>query len=144
MSWSTPARARRPSWPDPWRCTVEVLVVSGCPGTELTIARIRQATDALGIETNVRFVIVDGEEQARALSFPGSPTVRVEGRDVEDESPVTARGDSAEGGARDEAGERPVGVWCRLYRTGDTVEQAPPLAMIQAALERAASLLGKP
>ena len=118
-------KTRRPSWPDPWRCTVEVLVVSGCPGTELSVARIREATEGLGIETNLRFVIVDDDDQARALDFRGSPTVRVEGRDVDEE-----------------AGERPIGLSCRLYRDGETVEQAPPLAWIRAALARAAPLLG--
>ena len=124
MHTSTRAKAR-PSWPDPWRCTVEVLVVSGCPGTELTVARIREATTALGIEINLRFVIVDDEEHAKALGFRGSPTVRVEGRDVDPD-----------------ADERPTSITGRLYSTGATTEQAPPLAWIQAALARAAPLLG--
>jgi hypothetical protein len=125
MHASTPAKTRRPSWPDPWRCTVEVLVVSGCPGTELTVARIREATVALGIEINLRFVIVDGVEQAQTLGFRGSPTVRVEGRDVDPD-----------------AEERPIGVGRRLYRAGETTEQSPPRAWIEAALAHAAPLLG--
>lgn len=115
---------RRPSWPDPWRCTIEVLVVSGCPGTELAIARVREAADALGIETNLRFVIVENEEQARTHGFVGSPTVRVEGVDVE------------EGIAN-----RPLGLACRLYRSNDVVERAPPLAWIHAALARSAPIV---
>jgi hypothetical protein len=116
---------RRPSWPDPWRCTVEVLVVSGCPGTELAIARVREATGALGIETNLRFVTVENEEQAREQAFIGSPTVRVEGVDVE------------EGIAG-----RPAGLSCRLYRSGgDIVERAPPLAWIHAALARSVPIV---
>ena len=115
----------RPSWPDPWRCTVEVLVVSGCPGTAVTIARVREATEALGIETNLRVVTVDGEEHARALGFVGSPTVRVEGVDVE----VGA--------------DLPIGLSCRLYPgDGPSEERAPPLAWIKAALARSAPLLG--
>jgi hypothetical protein len=115
----------RPSWPDPWRCTVEVLVVSGCPGTELAISRVRQATEALGIETNLRVITVDSDEQARLLGFVGSPTVRVEGTDVEPDA------------------DRPVGLSCRLYPTdGKTDERAPPLAWIKAALARNAPLLG--
>jgi hypothetical protein len=116
---------RRPSWPDPWRCTVEVLVVSGCPGTELAIARIRQATEALNIETNLRFVTIDDEQQARALGFVGSPTVRVEGIDVEAEAIVG----------------RPTGLSCRLYGGDGLVERAPPLELIQAALAKSAPLV---
>ena len=114
---------RRPSWPDPWRCTVEVLVVSGCPGTELAIRRVRQATESLGIETNLRFVTIDGEDQARAHAFIGSPTVRVEGHDVEDG--IVGR---------------PVGLSCRLYDTNGVVERAPPLALIEAALAKNAPI----
>lgn len=110
---------RRPSWPDPWRCTIEVLVVPGCPGTELAVARIREATEALGLETNLRFVTVAGEEEARAERFVGSPTVRVEGEDVEDVS------------------GRPFGLSCRLYDG----ERAPSLAMIRAALVKSAPIV---
>ncbi len=122
---TTSARRARPSWPDPERCTVEVLVVSGCPSTELTVARIREAADALGLETNLRFLIVDSEEQAQAMGFKGSPTVKVEGIDVDE---------SAE--------ERPVGLTCRLYPVGDVLEHAPPLSWIRDALARAVPLLG--
>lgn len=115
---------RRPSWPDPWRCTVEVLMVSGCPGTELAIARVREAAEALALETNLRFVIVENDEQARAHGFVGSPTVRVEGIDVE------------EGVAN-----RPLGLACRLYQSEDLVERAPPLAWIHAALARSAPIV---
>lgn len=99
--------------------------MSGCPGTEVTVARIREATQALGLEINLRFVIVDDEDQAQALAFRGSPTVRVEGKDVDRN-----------------ADERPIGVSCRLYTTDGTTEQAPPLAWIQAALAEAAPFLG--
>ena len=115
---------RRPSWPDPWRCTVEVLMVSGCPGTELAISRVREAAEALALETNLRFVIIENDEQARAHGFVGSPTVRVEGVDVE------------EGIAN-----RPLGLACRLYPSEDVVERAPPLAWIHAALARSAPIV---
>ena len=123
----TTTKPRSPSWPDPWRCTVEVLVVSGCPGTELAIARVRQATESLGIETNLRVIIVDSDVRAQELGFFGSPTVRVEGMDVE-ESPTACA----------------IGLSCRLYRSGsdEMMERAPPLAWIEAALARNAPLLG--
>lgn len=114
---------RRKSWPDPWRCTVEVLVVPGCPGTELAIARVREATEALGIATNVRLLTVQKEEEALELGFVGSPTVRVDGTDVEQG-----------------ADEMPIALSCRVYREGATVDRAPPLAWIHAALARNAPI----
>lgn len=99
-------------------------MVSGCPGTELAIARVREAAEALALETNLRFVIVENDEQARAHGFVGSPTVRVEGLDVE------------EG-----LGDRPIGLACRLYESEGVVERAPPLAWIHAALVRSAPIV---
>ncbi len=107
---------RMPSWPDHAACTVEVLVVPGCPGTQLTLARVQEAAEALGIDTNLRVVTVDEETRARELGFVGSPTVRIDGRDVEDVS------------------DRPVGLACRLYGG----ERAPSSAVIRRAIAVAA------
>lgn len=103
---------------------MEVLVVPGCPGTELAIARVREATEALGIATNLRLLTVEEEAQAHDLGFVGSPTVRVEGTDVE------------EGAAA-----RPVTRASRTYRDGDVVDLAPPLAWIRAALAKNAPIV---
>jgi hypothetical protein len=107
--------ATRPSWPDHTACTVEVLVVPGCPGAQLTLARVHAAAEALGIDTNLRVVTVDEVQRAQELGFVGSPTVRVEGRDVED----------VEG--------RPIGLACRLYGG----ERAPSSTVIRAAIAAA-------
>jgi hypothetical protein len=107
---------RMPSWPDHEACTVEVLVIPGCPGTKLTLARIQQAAESLGVETNLRVLTVEREEHARELGFVGSPTVRVSGRDVEDVSDLT------------------IGLSCRLYGR----DHAPPSASIRRAIAEAA------
>jgi len=107
---------RMPSSADHEACTVEVFVVPGCPGTKLALARVQQAAEALGVDTNLRVLTVEREEHARELGFVGSPTVRVSGRDVEDISDLT------------------VGLSCRLYG-GD---HAPPSASIRRAIAQAA------
>jgi hypothetical protein len=111
----------RRSWPDPERCTVEILVVPGCPGTQLAVARVREAGEELGLETNLRFVTIEGQDQAEANGFLGSPTIRVEGEDVEigveDRSPSLA---------------------CRLYEHDGQSEKAPPVAWIRRALAASA------
>lgn len=62
---------------------VEVLFVPGCPNYEPAVERIKKvlATDALNVEVNS--IAVGTNEDARALMFPGSPTIRVNGDDVE-------------------------------------------------------------
>jgi hypothetical protein len=110
---------RMPSWPDHEACTVEVLVVPGCPGAQLTLARVQAAAESLGVDTNLRVVTVDEETRARELGFVGSPTVRVDGRDVED------------------ASDRPIGISCRLYGR----ERAPSDESIRRAI---ATAIGRP
>ena len=94
-----------------------ILVLSGCPGTELAVARARAASEELGLETNLHFVTIEGQEQAEANHFIGSPTVRVEGEDVE--LGVDGRAPS---------------LACRVYEHDGQAEQAPPVAWIRRAL----------
>jgi hypothetical protein len=62
---------------------VELLAWSGCPSHEQARRRLRSALDDLGLVDEpivVRWVETD--EDAAELSFVGSPTVRVGGREV--------------------------------------------------------------
>lgn len=107
---------RKASWPAHAACTVEVLVVPGCPGAPVALARVQEVSESLGVHTNLRLLTVDNDEDATALGFVGSPTVRVDGEDVEDVS------------------GRPFARACRLY---DGAERAPSSASIRRALELA-------
>ena len=65
--------------------------------------------------------VTEGEE-AQRLGFPGSPTIRVNGADVE---PV-------------EAGDEPFGLTCRVYRRADgRISPLPDPERIRAALRAA-------
>ena len=81
---------------------VELLWWEGCPSTDEALAMLREEMAAIGLDPDaidVREVSTDVE--ARREEFIGSPTIRVDGRDVQ---PL-----------RDE----PIGLACRVYRTGD-------------------------
>jgi hypothetical protein len=108
--------SRMPSWPDHAACNVEVLVVPGCPGAPLALARVQEVAEELGVHTNMRLLTVDRDEDAAALGFVGSPTVRIDGADVED------------------VAGRPFARACRLY---DGAGRAPSTVAIRRALERA-------
>lgn len=96
--------------------TVEVLFFAGCPSFAELLPRVRELTDAAGVELVVR--AVETPEAAEHERFLGSPSVRVDGRDV----------DPAAGRRTD------FGLKCRLYRDGDEQMHAPPDAWLQAAL----------
>ena len=62
---------------------VEVLSFTGCPNAETAAALVERIIAELGIDTNVERIDVQDAEQATQLRFLGSPTIRVNGRDIE-------------------------------------------------------------
>ena len=65
--------------------TVQVRVLSsvGCANALPTVERIRQVAQDLGVPIELTTVVVTTREEAQALRFLGSPTVQLDGRDVE-------------------------------------------------------------
>lgn len=65
---------------------VEVLSLPGCPHVEETLRLAREVAAALVPGTEVRGLALT-QAQARERGFPGSPTVLVNGRDIEGRGP---------------------------------------------------------
>ena len=118
---SPPAAASTsPTEPRPAR--IEVLYFDGCPDHEPVLARVRELLTA-DAEPLIELVRVDSDEDARTRCFLGSPTVRIDGADIEPG-----------------AGERTdYGLKCRLYRTAAGLSGMPDDAALAAALARAAN-----
>jgi hypothetical protein len=66
---------------DPVR--IEILARTDCPSRGMAIAVVERAVNETGVPAEIVLVDVTSEAQARTFLFPGSPTVRVEGRDVD-------------------------------------------------------------
>lgn len=96
---------------------VEILYFDGCPNHEPLVGRVPELLHAAGVDAEVVSRRVDSEQQALALRFLGSPTVRVDGRDVE--PGAAARSD--------------YGLKCRLYRSVGGVSGQPSDQLILAA-----------
>lgn len=106
------APARRP--------LIEVLSVDGCPTRDSVRALVERVALELGLEPEIRLVEVRDADTAARLRFLGSPTVRVDGRDVEPG-----------------AGERrDFAVSCRVYRTEEGFSGEPPEQWVREALAR--------
>jgi hypothetical protein len=97
---------------------VEVLVFEGCPNVETTLAQVRAALASTNEAADVSVVLVESDEAAARLRFLGSPTVRVDGVDVESSA-----------GARDD-----YGLQCRVYSIDGRLRGAPPADWIASAL----------
>jgi hypothetical protein len=61
---------------------MEVLYFDGCPTYLETERTLRGVLAEEVIEAGVELVAVNTDEEAQRLRFPGSPTIRVDGRDL--------------------------------------------------------------
>jgi len=62
---------------------IEILYVPGCPNYQPTFERIQAVLASETVNTGIQAIPVTTEVEAKALSLPGSPTVRVNGENVE-------------------------------------------------------------
>ena len=62
---------------------IEILYVPGCPNCQPTFERLEAVLASEAVKTGIQGIPVTTEVEAKALLFPGSPTVRVNGEDVE-------------------------------------------------------------
>jgi hypothetical protein len=62
---------------------VEVLTTPGCPNRDAAIALVQRVCAQLDGPVEVRVVEIPDQQAAEAARFLGSPTIRVDGRDVE-------------------------------------------------------------
>ena len=101
---------------------IEVLYVRDCPHYPETLALVERVRAELGIDTELRTSLIVDQAAADQARFPGSPTVRVDGRDVEPGS--------------EPATEYFLG--CRLYRLEHRLAGQPTKRWVRDALLRAA------
>ena len=64
---------------------IQLLYILDCPWCLKTKKLIRQALDELKVKAKTEEILIDSEERARKYQFSGSPTVRINGRDVQEE-----------------------------------------------------------
>lgn len=64
--------------------TVEILTVTGCSSAQPTKDKVVALLAEHGLrDVNIRETVITTPEQAAQKKFPGSPTVRVNGIDIE-------------------------------------------------------------
>jgi hypothetical protein len=100
---------------------VEILVTKDCPHEDAAINVVGAAAQAIGVIPQLVLLEVSTLDQARQRGFAGSPTIRVNGIDV-DPAP------------RDQYRPR---LACRVYRTTHGPSGVPEFDLIRAALEDA-------
>ena len=82
--------------------SVELLWWEGCPSTDGAVAMLREEMGALGLDPeSIDIREIGTEADAEREAFVGSPTIRVDGDDVQ------------------AVPEEPIGLSCRVYRLAD-------------------------
>jgi hypothetical protein len=100
---------------------VEFLYWEGCPSHPQALAELRGVMSELALDpATIAVREVTTEEQASGERFVGSPTIRIDGADIQ----------PADG--------EPVGLTCRVYHRRDgRVSPTPDPADVRAALQAA-------
>lgn len=99
---------------------IELLYWEGCPSHPEALELLTAAAAAAGREDEIVVREVRTQDEAEELGFPGSPTIRVDGRDVDPEG--------AAGRAM---------LACRIYRLPDgRPSPVPTRDQIEEALGR--------
>ena len=65
---------------------IELLVSEGCPARQRTREMVENILAADGVEAVVTETVVRTKDEAQRLHFLGSPTIRINGVDIEPEA----------------------------------------------------------
>jgi hypothetical protein len=99
---------------------IEFLYWEECPSHPEALARLRAVLRDERLDLPVEIIKVETDGEAATWAFPGSPTIRIDGADIQP------------------PGENPVGLSCRVYHADDgRVTPLPTEAMIRRAVRTA-------
>jgi hypothetical protein len=105
---------------------IELLYFDGCPSYEAFLPRLYELLAQAHVQAPVEQRRVEDDAAAQSECFLGSPTLLVDGVDIE-----PGAGDRAD-----------YGLKCRLYPAEEGLRGAPPDAWVLNALHLAARLAG--
>jgi hypothetical protein len=90
--------------------TVEILFLPGCPNYRAAARLVKDAIARSGVSGEIELRRIATVDEAEREHFLGSPTVRIDGRDIEPDA-----------GVRED-----YGLKCRLYRSETGTSGVPP------------------
>lgn len=101
---------------------IELLVFDGCPNAKAAERLVRDAVKELDIAAVIEIVNVADNDDAVAKRFLGSPSIRINGKDLEvEENEMTQ-----------------YSMRCRVYRQGNQQSGLPSKELLTSVLQEAA------
>lgn len=98
---------------------VEILYTDECPFWKEVVKLVEEVNKELRTEATIKKVKIANEQVAKKLRFPGSPTIRINGVDIDPE-----------------AKEAKSFIGCRIYRYKNRIFESPPKEMITDSFQR--------
>ncbi len=103
---------------------VRVFFWEGCPSWNLALERVKKAIDEISSQKGKKFELevieVKTDIEAEKLRFPGSPTITVNDKDIDEE------------GSR----QNPGGLTCRVYFIDGKYLPLPPYEFIKEMIDK--------
>lgn len=110
---------------------IELLYFERCPHYKLALELLRKTLEANQILSPVKQINIKTEEMAKEMRFPGSPTIRIDGQDVE---PASCSSNPS----------NDFGIRCRIYNVNGVPKGLPPADWIIDAVEKAGATKNPP
>jgi hypothetical protein len=98
---------------------IELLYFDGCPSWQAGLENLKAALQQEGISEEIDVIEIKDDEQAAREKFLGSPSIRINGRDLWFEE-------------RDN-----YSLSCRVYATPEGVKGSPTVDMLRAKIKAA-------
>ena len=95
---------------------IEVLYFASCPTAKDAIANVKAVLKERNLQADIKLIAVETEEKAKQVGFQGSPSIRVNGKDLE---------------GRDEG----FAFSCRMYQDEGKMRPVPSKALISKKLD---------
>ena len=99
---------------------IELLYFEGCPSFLPTLALLQQVLDEEKIPAPVQTILVESEAAAKRQRFLGSPSIRVDGEDIEMDARTATD----------------FGMKCRIYDNDGVPGGVPAKSKIREAIHR--------
>lgn len=98
---------------------IEFLYFEGCPNHKQALDNLKKALNELGLEERIEVINIHDNDEAIAKCFLGSPSIRINGKDLEH---------------ADEA-DTDYSMRCRRYKSESRVQGYPEPELVRAALQ---------
>lgn len=102
-----------------WKMNTELLYFEGCSSVQPALNLLQKILKEVGVESPIEMIVVKSDAMAEALKFPGSPTIRINGKDIDDTY------ESGSGGYNQK---------CRVYDDNGKLKGIPPAELIRRAI----------